>query len=625
MRKNSIVMFVTLLYGALAPFPSRADCVEEPRKVSFDAENVVRLKSYKCRSGADTGVAVRVEFHRLSPSAAGLLLAGGASAKLKQTIGSPTLIDNDVWRTYAELTAKFGEVETVPKRSAGSEGSLLTISAPKSPTALNAPPAATAYAGDVISLKKFRHTDPYAGFGAYPAADEITELLKKHIPKNLTYGFSTISCDPKSDTFCLKMHKDAIELVFWRSLNAADIENYAYNTGNYNTNLMKIRKNAKLAKEDSIATEPPNSLKALQYIAGKDWPEDFVVMTGDYTPQAQESCGDGPKTKDLVGMNGWSFSFQGRTIEVEVMLVENASSLPIVLDSLTGHRNATTKLRAIDERGIGDESAAFEKLSVTLAPGARALIPTRIVLTTPGVIDDEDANKYRGGGEAELRAALAAHLTAKGFASPQADQFKRIPVARDYAYGPELSVAGLVVNSKPLAFSTRHSANSIDLTVAAEVGSCPHLLTWDNTERNWAREGKILHDARNAEHAYSETRRIEGLKTRFRIEEREPEIAHLADARLTLILDNGARLSLKPAGAAARGVDLQWGAGFTFEFEAPPNLETRRVSASELTVEGYYERYTGIGANEPSERSSRERAVDPMCVAPNSSVRSTPQ
>src|SRR5262245_48911604 len=81
---------------------ANADCVEQPRKVALDRENQVPFKSYECRVGAASD-RVRVEFHRFSDTAASLNVGKGSSDVLRKIIGTPTVVENDVFKQYADL------------------------------------------------------------------------------------------------------------------------------------------------------------------------------------------------------------------------------------------------------------------------------------------------------------------------------------------------------------------------------------------------------------------------------------------------------------------------------------------------------------------------------------------
>jgi hypothetical protein len=57
--------------------------------------------------------------------------------------------------------------------------------------------------------------------------------------------------------------------------------------------------------------------------------------------------------------------------------------------------------------------------------------------------------------------------------------------------------------------------------------------------------GKILHQAPNREQQYTEGRVFHGFKSRFRIEEREPEIAFIDQMELVVLLTDGKTIQLQ--------------------------------------------------------------------------------
>jgi len=610
MLVRPFVILAAFLFLVLPPRFARAECVEDFRKVSFDKENHVRLRSFDCRLEAGKPNAVRIEFHRLSPTVAGLLLAGGTTTMLGRAIGNPKVLSNDVWRAYASLNEKFGEVEKVPgKRSGASSGIILNSERNDAGAASR---WESASADDVIDLKKFRHTEHERQVIDFPAVAEISQLLKKKVPGDLNYTFETqVDCDVKKEPMCLKFKKEFLQISFWRPLRPADAANFAASAKDYNARLMKIRKNAEFMKEDLIDAEPPRLLKMMTQLAGDRWPDDFILLKGAYSSAPRAMCGDegaAPKVVDLDGVDGWRFSIEGRLLDLDIALVENLSPEPLVIDALLGKRAGDARLRAASDTEEPGGTAQLDKISETLAPGGRLLVPTRIVLSPFSEDDEEESQKFRGAEEESLRKAVDARLREKGF-EMEGDQFKRSPRRRNYVFGPEILLGGVVANGKPLTLLRRHAANMIDLTVTPETGSCPYLLAWDEVERDWVNEGKILHEAPSADRAYAETRRYEGLETRFRIEEREPEIARLSGLRLRLALASGESLTLLPKRPLLAGgrLDLGWGEAAEIEFALPGTVQPSQVVESELTVEGYYQRYSGMAVNEAREGATCRR------------------
>src|ERR1700730_18217110 len=128
MWTSSIGLRLALIAAALILTPTlvRAGCSAEFRRVQLGtsksgqtgapnennaASPIVLLRSYLCRAGADPdSPQIRVEFHRLSDGSASTFVQKRSSAGLTQVFGSPRIIENDVFKTYADLLRRFGAV-----------------------------------------------------------------------------------------------------------------------------------------------------------------------------------------------------------------------------------------------------------------------------------------------------------------------------------------------------------------------------------------------------------------------------------------------------------------------------------------------------------------------------------
>jgi hypothetical protein len=191
---------------------------------------------------------------------------------------------------------------------------------------------------------------------------------------------------------------------------------------------------------------------------------------------------------------------------------------------------------------------------------------------------------------------------------PEADAYKPIPQHfRDYAYGPELIVNGAMVDGTRMDLAKTRNANYIDLTPTPEAGSCPHLLSWDENDNEWVNLGKVLHKAPSRDRVYTDALTFEGLRTRFRIEEREPEVSHLLSAKLVAKLESGESIELAPVEGGFRAGnsgdrELLWGESADISFALPDNVDQDRVVESKFEITGYYERYSDIAAQTESNR-----------------------
>jgi hypothetical protein len=141
-------------------------------------------------------------------------------------------------------------------------------------------------------MRKFKHLAGYF-LRDYPAADEISALRKKIVPTNINYYYDkSDDTDTPKDSYCTKFHGERVCLQFWRPMQADDVINYAVNTKSYNAQLMKVRKDQQLAKEETISASVPTGLRLMAYMAGGSWPDDLLLLTGVHELQG---CGDRPE------------------------------------------------------------------------------------------------------------------------------------------------------------------------------------------------------------------------------------------------------------------------------------------------------------------------------------------
>ena len=566
-----------------------ADCVSELRRVVLDKTISVPLKSYRCKTGADQNAPqVRIEFHRLSDLAASLVISNTSSTLLKKTFGSMKVVENDISKAYGDLLKQFGTTYEVVKEQ-GEVSTRLSINAAEQQAAQKEEGRLSAE--DTIGSVKVRHFMESTDGPDYPAADEIAALRKKAIPDGLNYYYSIDSwfCQDRGDFVCKKIGKTSFEMMFWRSMRADDVTNYSKNVRAYNSQLMQVRKDRAAAKADSFSADNfPKYFSLMKYLAGESWPEDLMIMTGYHRTYG---CGD--LGRDLPGLSGWKFSVPVRGAAMDAMVIENSSQQPVSIGSLFGSRSATSALRvATDAPPSLPDTDSIGALSQTLAPGQRLFVPTQIVFLAPTELSDDLKKAEKLSADARTRFGL------NGF-SGRADAL-RIPKINDYAYGPSISVRGLELNSSRVNFEKAPAPNFVDLTVTSEVGSCPYLLSRSGDDHEWISHGKILHKAPSRDREYTETGTFKGIRTSFRIEEREPEIAHIKDIRLAVRLQDGAEVTLQPsvtrAGApAAYPLELMWGEAIDIDFSLPGGVASEQVVDSRFSVTGFYERYASPG------------------------------
>jgi hypothetical protein len=606
-------LFVSLaVILILSPTRVLAQCVDQPREVALDKQNIVALRSYLCSTGtgAEASAQFRVEYYRLSDGAVSLLLANSSSSKLRKTLGPAKIVPNEVSQTYADLIKQFGITQDVPNNDFQS-GDLSFTLAPADQTASHrdsdAENASDQDNKDKAGLKKLRTLiglwGPTVG-DDYPADAEITALRQKTISSNLNYYYSFINtakdypqphsdgCDKKD--FTCKFGDDIYQILPWRPFTIGDIDNFNANAKAYNAQLLKVRKNKTDAKIYFIGPDDPasNYDRLLKFISGGALPDDFSFLLGRF--QDSPECGD-MENGDLPGLAGWKFNAVRRNVKIDAVFVENLSKQPLAIGQLFGERNSNVNLRAAASAfALPADAVALDGTSGTIAPGQTAIILTRIVFVLP---PDQltDFRKYR-----ESTDALHTAFGSDGFAGNVSAY--QAPNPKDYTYGPTLTVTGASVNSRRIDFAARPVTNFLELAATQEGASCPYLLSWDDGDHEWISHGKIFQQGQGKANAYTETVTFPGLRTRFRIEEREPELAHVRSAKLVVELRDGSTQTFSPMGSAGVGgngeFSLMWREASDIAFAIPNTVNAEDVRQSRLQVTGYYERYSNLLAEQ---------------------------
>ena len=594
MRTSSIGLRLGLIAMALMLAPSlvRAECRADSRAIDFgtsksdetevpdSGSRSVPLAGYLCRAGTDpNGPQIRVEFHRLSDGAASAFVQKRSSAGLTQVFGSPRVIENDVFKTYADLLRRFGGVteEVLPP--------FLRIEAPRSAKA-SVDEGRSDIKGMRTLINIISGDSLYNLF--YPAADEIEALRSRSLPPSLKYFY-------RQDQTDLGQHTD---MLLWRSLGADDVKSFASNAQAFNRLLRRLR--GKKHKPDlDTPTATPGMLKLLQHIAGDRWPNDFVIMYASVDADEMirrsdngdnDGCGD-----EMVG--NLTFEIPYPNIILDSVLIENISNIAVKIDALHGSQSSVSTLRPLGSDSSRLTGASFD-MSQTLAPGQKLLVLTRISFV-PQLSDRSPVTDNVTDWSKLLRTSTQVQKK-KGTGGLRANQASHaVPLLKTYLFGPELSVAGLTVNGARVDLEQR-TANFSDLVMSREGMSCPYLLSWDATSRTWAEHGKVLDKAPTENREYSEVKLFPGFRSRFRIEEREPEIAFIKDVELVATLGSGVAITLEPkkvvTAAEREGeyLSLYWGQSAEFEFTLPRDIAEDQVVTSRFVVTGYYRRYSAM-------------------------------
>ena len=492
-----------------------------------------------------------------------------------------------VSRTYADLVKQFGTTKEITDAVAAFD------LAPPGPA-----PADNSNddGGDKVDVKKLK---TLLGFGDpqrtnYPANDEIASLRKKIIPGNLSYYYSIfeesdLSDCEKSNIVCVKFGSDTLTMKFWRYLTLADIDSFAANAKVYNSRLLQVRKDKANAKYDYITTSifDASELKLAKFLANGSLPEDFLPLIGNYE---DSTCGD---SGELPGVAGWGFEIVPRIATVEAVRFENVSQKPISLGGIFGDKKTDIGLQVAPFRPATAVGAAMiDSSAATIAPGQSVLELTNITFSE----DPEtlaEFRKYR-----KSMDAIHSRVGANGF-SGNVSAYQG-PEPKNYIYGPALAVTGAMANSVRVDFNETPAPNFVNMTIGFEAGSCPYLYSWNESDQEWIDHGKILHKGQGHANSYSETRTFLALRTHFRIEEHEPEVAHLQRPALTVEFRDGSSQTfapLRPADNAA-GMVLMWGEAIDFAFAVPDTVKADDIVETRLEVTGYYDRYSQLLAEQ---------------------------
>lgn len=581
MRSIALVVCTAALFEALGASSGRAECLQDSRPVNLDGSNAtcgdkpctgVALRTYTCRTSDPNGPAVRVEFDRFSDGAASAIIARKASSKgLTDAIGSPLLIDNEVSKTYADLLKRFGAI---------SQGDFqndrwLKLEAPQQQTI-----SATVSMQDIPTLISTPSSDGiYSLF--YPAASEIATLRTRTIPAALNYFYTG---DPGDKTY---------SIVFWRPMKSADVTQYGANVAAYNR-LLRQAEGKNFSADEAQSPTVPGDLKLLDFLAGSSWPSDFVIISASANADVILKNFNGP---DCGGssISALSFNVLLPTVLLDAVTIENISSHPIKLDSLFGGRADTVSLRALGSHADAQIAAKFD-VSQELAPGQKLLFPTRITLV-PQCQEGQGCAGDAGDWSRMLKASadIQRHFKPNVFRNMTRTA---VPLLKTYVYGPDVSIGGVVINGERIDF-TQRSANFVDLVMSREGLSCPYLMSWDVQRGKWVVRRKILDKAPDKQREYTDVERFPGFQSRFRIEEREPEVAFLKAPALTVTLNSGEVLTLEPVKIerAEREGDyytLYWGDAMDVEFRLPDGIAAQQVLETRFAVPGYYRRYPNL-------------------------------
>ncbi|MEM6384263.1 MAG: hypothetical protein AAF739_16440 [Pseudomonadota bacterium] len=492
------------LASLILPSGARAECTRAERPTTI-SDSEINLRVYDCNTFTRN---VRVEFHRLSSNTVANLQEEKTTAELGALLGTPRIVEGEIWFEFRGLRNQFGSRRFVPP-------------AVTRVVASGSGDVATGFDEDAAGSLHLLGI----GSGFYPAIDEL---------RFLEGGRDAPGLQERNG-------------MLWRFMTREDVRQYVPRLRSLNETLFGGR----LEREGQTPVD--DALMLLDHLTrAHPMPPDFMVMAGEFITAA---CAFEP---------GWRFSYFGRVILMDVMVIENLSERPIDVGSFVGTR---TRGGLRLPSPAGDEFLFLRGFEEPLEPGARVMVP--------------------------LALSFAPSDAMRAFTNST------------YVYGTELSIAGMFVNDVELTFEERN-ANFIEMSsVLEEAGSCPYLQAFDGEVGGWVEHGKVLHAANSADRSDTETLQFPGLRTQFRLEEREPEVAFIDAAVLTLDLHDGTSVTLQTDHPDLAAIDdkpaiFRWGEAVAFDFAVPEDIDPETVVRSTLDVTGYYLTYTSLaGMSDP--------------------------
>jgi hypothetical protein len=404
----------------------------------------------------------------------------------------------------------------------------------------------------------------------YPAIEDIQQLDHRIIPDNMSVFYV------KSD----KDDKDAGAVIFWRYGTLQDVIKYSTNITAWN---LAARVNNGLGppfpsdpEDEYFSKEGYHKYLGLllALTGGQELPKGYLILSGEFVT---EQCGEPT----------WIFHMDSPEIELEAMLVRNPTNRAVRLDALIGNEFGEARLRRA-EAPLPPSLPGASSIGVgsVIPPGHSVLVPTRILL---------ESRYFPPTNEASIKGAeVYKRLVSRGI-SARPDVYGR-PVAPDFAFGPQLNVSGIIVDGRAIKLSPQ-STNLMDVSFSPGLGSCPYLLSWDGQRMQWAEYGKVLHPADEQAHEGVQSVVLPGFVSRFRLEEREPELTTLDRAELVLSLRDGEQVTAQPIGTDGRSMfpsHLFWDEAQEFAFALPRGVSPDDVTQSRLVLTGYYQRYSSF-------------------------------
>jgi hypothetical protein len=505
-----------LLTGMPSDRVNASTCRDESRNTTLSKGNDVKLSTYSCRGERDNQAQVRVQVQRLSGSAPGALLNGGASPWTSPLYGKHRILINDVLKEYKYLFEHFGSA--VEEKNDGDISMQLTVTMPGKDDLQEVT------LGDNLKIRSFILTP----LPDIPLVDETLHILNKQTWPDSMNMFYQESLE--------KGRNPLDSMTVWRYLTLVDFNDYYSRLNLYNSKVRSGDYKKGVTPEGKRATT--KAIGLLEYLTKSGWPEFFLYAKA--TLQRDEPC---------VFLD---FTVNQYSLAVDIAVIENFSSKALQIDQLIGRSVGSDQLREMGRSSAPIQESSLWAEAIMLAPSERLIVPLAISFLSKKGEDESDsdarkifrrvaATKPGTVFQTEIYSKLRGIPVKKELYSVRKmrDSFKppAYPTQLDYSFGPEWALTGLTIGGEQISFGAP-PANLVDIR-RSDVGSCPILYAWSGSEAIWLRHGKILHQAGTRTDEETETVSFEGFVHRFRIAEEELERATVSGVKLIIEIKNG--------------------------------------------------------------------------------------
>ena len=533
-----VISYLTWL-AMLFPIAAEAGCLEDTRPVQLGDQHV-RLRTFLCGpdDNSDASPVLRLEFHRLSDVAASSFAAGANLQYMDDTLGSGNFVENEVYTTLGQFVQRFGREHG--RDGWGENGGInLTIETPR------------------------------GGLGGKPEIDQ----------KVIVYAMG------QDYAPSLRSVPNPAELSQgWR--------HYYLRSGlgnEYRGRLWLWR----YASENDLRGGNGNDVSLVnleRFLYSRGCPKQLFAVWANL----EEVCGGDEEP-------GWTLTLARVEPIVDFVTLQNISGNSVEISQLYGLSSNENLCRKGSSATSFSENPSTKLLhrSFKLSPNERLLVPVKFSFAGPllsaGI---ENANLDKDAQDVFDQIRFTQSNTPINFGGglylykEQLSPPQKPPVS-EYAYGPEWQIRAVEVDGSPITLSKK-SSNFLNLAITSGGASCPYLLAWNPNSEKWTEYGKILHEATSKSSEREHVLRISAFRSRFLLAEREPEIAYIDQAELSIELKDGRSLVISASDQRLALRDGQYlvlrqGQTAEFRFDLPKDVKESDITQSTLTVFGYYE------------------------------------